>query len=1044
MEDSINKNIEGIRSDCFDLKQSFEQQLQTLFQRIDDVEQEYLGHQFDLRRQKEFQTVIPKETLTEKIEDDLVFEKKEVIIEKVEDDFIFENKEIVTEEREDDFVFEKKETIITEKVSVQSVIVENPLEEGKDKIEEVIVQKTNVKKTVVVKEKKPSILLTNSLTQTVLDVIFPPFKELSSFFSDTYQHYKSENKLPVFFMTLAGIVIMLFGFGFLAQYAVVNYADSLNNWVKLGMGMAVTSAVLLWAIRLSSKSQKFKEFGSALVGLTIIANYLFIYFLCESYLGFSVLEGFLLIVANTGIALWLALRYETRIVAILSLIGGACVPFYLPLSGGTELYFYFGFLFLLTISAVYTAHKISWSVLQNIAFFMSLGMIEYFVFSIEVFENQSIYAIIFHAFAYLFFFISLWDGKKIKSTLDKESVFMMAGNVGFFILNLYFLYGESNTQLLGTLYLINIIPTLVVLVTYYQKLERAIRLLLFVLIAAFVAVAIPALFESYLMGITWGVEACVLLYCGFIFNFSEVRKQAYLLLVFALVKIVSSIPLIFIHWNVNLFHEGYWNLVAFGLVILTVIAIYFANKKKVEDIKFDAVVVYFLLEVAAGWSLIILSTTSYYFLQEWTFALTIPFFLAVIYVANKPFYLKIAELWSIAGILLTVFLAYYFSLEALNYNYFDITYLRFSSQTMYAKVVLGEFLVLLWGLQWYYEKISPKNTWVYFAKALRILFYLLIPFIVLNISYKVAPDFIFYSLWLSVVASFVLHKIVKKTILLIFMYLWIIGVSIIIGGSLILLPEKIGFVPSMIGFLFLLGTYLYNKAYQIENSTGVYRLMHAYLYHYIAISTFIVGKHFEIEEVILISIITLYYFVLTLLKEKIYVLQKSIGLLHRFAFVGLTMNFFLLFNSSRLSDGAQVMFGFMTLLNLVLIAYTVYQKQKIYSENEKAWKLDLYWFHGLLVAFYWIVTSLLTNNEMNLYFTILLFVHAIIILFTSLRDYKVLKGAYIALFIVALLKLFVVDLDGFALVEKVIVFIVIGAILLGSSFLFLKFKKEDK
>ena len=118
--------------------------------------------------------------------------------------------------------------------------------------------------------------------------------------------------------------------------------------------------------------------------------------------------------------------------------------------------------------------------------------------------------------------------------------------------------------------------------------------------------------------------------------------------------------------------------------------------------------------------------------------------------------------------------------------------------------------------------------------------------------------------YLSVLASFILHKLINKNILLVAMYLWIVGVSFVVGG-LTMFSHASGFIPSVIGFVFLVGVTFYNKAYQIENSTGKYRLMHAYLYHYVAIFGFLVGEYLGVEEVILVALITLYYFVLTIL-----------------------------------------------------------------------------------------------------------------------------------------------------------------------------------
>ena len=65
--------------------------------------------------------------------------------------------------------------------------------------------------------------------QSLFALITPllgPLAGLIEQFSSLYTHYQKQGKAPVFFMTLAGIVALVFGFGYLLQYSFSEYLVS--------------------------------------------------------------------------------------------------------------------------------------------------------------------------------------------------------------------------------------------------------------------------------------------------------------------------------------------------------------------------------------------------------------------------------------------------------------------------------------------------------------------------------------------------------------------------------------------------------------------------------------------------------------------------------------------------------------------------------------------------------------------------------------------------------------------------------------------------
>ena len=75
------------------------------------------------------------------------------------------------------------------------------------------------------------------------------------------------------------------------------------------------------------------------------------------------------------------------------------------------------------------------------------------------------------------------------------------------------------------------------------------------------------------------------------------------------------------------------------------------------------------------------------------------------------------------------------------------------------------------------------------------------------------------------------------------------------------------------------------------------------------------------------------------------------------------------------------------------------------------------------------------------YYSIALVLHAVLLLFRALKkQIKLFNQGAIILFLIALLKVVVNDIRDFETSEKIVVFILIGVLLLGASFLYVKLK----
>ncbi len=81
---------------------------------------------------------------------------------------------------------------------------------------------------------------------------------------DFYQHYQAKGQGPVFMMTLAGIIAMTLGFGYLLQY-------SMNHWLsdtgKALTGFVCANGILALGAFIRKRQRAMADFGSGLVGL---------------------------------------------------------------------------------------------------------------------------------------------------------------------------------------------------------------------------------------------------------------------------------------------------------------------------------------------------------------------------------------------------------------------------------------------------------------------------------------------------------------------------------------------------------------------------------------------------------------------------------------------------------------------------------------------------------------------------------------------------------------------------------------------------------
>ena len=241
-----------------------------------------------------------------------------------------------------------------------------------------------------------------------------------------YEHYRSQGKAAVFFLTLAGLLAMVGGFGYLLQFSFTY----LGAGAKVALGFLATLGIGAIGVRLAVRKPEFLDYASSLIGLATVLGYLCTYVMGPYYGLTGEATTFAAWALVSAAAYVLALIFATRVVAVITLIGGALTPFALGLSGplGAEFLLY---LLLLSAASLHLAHRIAWPVLAHLAFVLSVGLIEYT--ELDASSGGWALAALLHGFFYLFNYFWCCRGLALRDKVPTVELGALTANLFYFI-----------------------------------------------------------------------------------------------------------------------------------------------------------------------------------------------------------------------------------------------------------------------------------------------------------------------------------------------------------------------------------------------------------------------------------------------------------------------------------------------------------------------------------------------------------------------------------------------------------------------------------
>ena len=348
--------------------------------------------------------------------------------------------------------------------------------------------------------------------------LFAPLLVLLERAMEMYREYQRQGKAPVFLLTAAGIVAMLAGVGYLLRLSV----GSLDAAGRTGIGFVAGVGFVIMGGMLARRRPDYRAYGSSLIGLGLAIAYLCTYFLGPYFELVGETISLAVLIGVTVVAYVLAVLFETRTVALVTLLGGAFTPFILGDSVVGN--WYLGYLLLLATASIHLSRRIEWPLLGQLTILISIGLLE----TVEFLPGSHwwLRAALLHGFFYLFIAHLAWGKGGVKVEPEKSTLGMLTG------LSFYLLYAGLNLPApdlaRGVAFLAD--GALLALAFAALKLRRTPLAPVAVLTIGLVtAGAIFVLAPPELGAALWTLEALSLIWLGFAYRHALIRIEGYTL-----------------------------------------------------------------------------------------------------------------------------------------------------------------------------------------------------------------------------------------------------------------------------------------------------------------------------------------------------------------------------------------------------------------------------------------------------------------------------------------------------------------------------------
>lgn len=862
-----------------------------------------------------------------------------------------------------------------------------------------------------------------------------PLAEVSDKARQFYQSYHAKGLGPVFLMTLAGIITLTLGFGYLLQFSINHWLSDLG---KALLGLATSNAIIFGGIFIHLKRPGMREYSSAIVGLGLILNYLCLYYLGPYFqlVPNSISLGLLLV--NTLLGYGLSNKLATKVVAIVALLGGSLAPLLL-FDGATSAELYLPYLMLLGGCSLYQSYKLTWPTLIEITAILHIACVQYATTYIGISGDVNTLFVInlfaLHGMFYLYSLVSLL--LLVKTSLNVRLLVVPISLLVFFVYVIGDLYDFA-----GEIFLVN---ALVCSILYWRiKHDKQIGQLTLAFAASFAGFAALYMFNPNLLGLVLLLEGLLLIWIGCKQQLVAIRFESYILLIIGLLNSVFTLVDILTGplsstWPTSL-SISIMMIISCGIIYTATKLLQLHNEHLIPLEKTITRVSQELLSLLYSVTLLVMS----YFISPEYCLNAIPVITGLLLLLSARHSLRFTEILAWLWLVPLMGLVAYGIVEA---NSFSL-----SAQMLNAKLARIELFVCLLAGYYWYQKYYPQAKLIKLAYYTQLVCFFALPLLFLPKIIRSFADFTAIALWLSTIISiglayYVNHKNLRlqanvlafiatlATLIFCIEQLWQGLVALLIGTALmgviakryVTLNDKwqLTLKPS-----WHLGPYFAALVIAVMVQTGV--------------------GFIDDSWAITLAILSGYFMLLTERSNPIgRFFSAPIKVSYRlgfYAIFGLAVLPILEHFDMRLavntSNGLQLIAEIIVLLSLGY--YLAKPRAGIEKNCTSMVKIGLKWgWHTLLIINYLIWAIAFAGELAATLSAILMVIHGSVLLFLSLRPHHqdLIKLSAI-LFGLTTLKVIVVDMASFILVQKVIAFMLIGVILLTVAYFYQRRKNE--
>lgn len=875
-------------------------------------------------------------------------------------------------------------------------------------------------------------------------VALVPLAELTAHAKGFYRHYQAKGLGPVFLMTIAGIITLTLGFGYLLQFSINNWFSELG---KALLGLGVANTIIAGGIFIRQKRPGMEDFGSGLVGLGLIINYLCLYFIGPYFNLVPESVSFGLLLLNTIFGYLLAFKLDTKIIALVALLGGSLAPLMLLDNGHTPL-LYLPYLLLIGLCSLIQGHKLAWPVLIEITAILHIACVQvlsaFIQLPFDIIDWQTIIALLsVHGLFYLYGIgsLQLFTRKTLTPRLMAVPIALLAFIL--YILSEFGLYaGELfilNAFLCFSLYWIS--------QHRINKQDKDIASLALAFAASFAGFAALYLLSSDLLGLVLLLEGLLLLWVGCKQQFSAIRAEAYLLLALG---IMSSFTHMFdvltsVHYNdANTWQ--YQTILSLSMVLTC--AMTYLSQRLLTQFKasLEAVEIR-LIRISQDILSLLYSVTLVliaFFISEQYYLNTLPLIGILLLYLSAKHRLRVSEVlawvWQLPllGLVLLAIL--------------DANSLSFTDQALNAKLGRVELFASLLLAYYWYKKHYADSKLIKFAYYAQLICYLTLPLLLLPKVLRSFPDYLAIALWFSSVVSIGLAYLVKQKSLnyeaQVLTVLATLTTAIFCLAQLWQGLVALALGLALMGFVVLRYAYLPTKWQQIVKFQ--WHLSPYYFALTLAVLSQTLSNLFYPNWAVTAAILCGYFCLLTEPRYRLGgALSKALRPSYSLAYMAIFITAILpivLHSETRLAlDLDNLLLSLAELTILTLLGWYLLSTRLGIRIHEKILPLNaLNWgWHGLLSISYLHWSYQLSPSFAAPMSAILMIIHASIVMLISLRPRQASMIRLAAtLFALACMKVVFVDMASFELVQKVVAFMLIGIILLTVAYFYQRAKNR--